>query len=308
MPLTITNIQRTSFHDGPGVRTTVFLKGCTLRCFWCHNPETFYADNELRYVHSRCIHCGICMEACRKVSGVSSLYSPEDLVKYARNHKTCAKCLRCSGQCPAQALVSTARVYDEEELLPVLLADRSYYAGSGGGVTFSGGEPLLQAENLSLVMERLRGEGVPIAVDTAGNVPWEAFRKVLKRTDLFLFDIKTADSELHRRVTGSPNGVILENLERLYREGAAIRIRIPLIPGVNTSPEEQERIGEVLGRYPGLQGVELLPFHCTAWSKYRQMGMDYPAAGLEPPDIRTLGQIEGRLRQRLSVPVICRGM
>ena len=308
MELLITNIQRTSFHDGPGIRTTVFLKGCSLRCFWCHNPETLHMGSVLRYVDSRCIHCGMCTAVCREISGLDSLYSPEDLVKYAGSQKTCAECIRCTNLCPAGAITFTGRKYGADELIPLLLADRDYYAGSGGGVTFSGGEPLLQAEGLSYVMDRLKAEGISIAVDTAGNVPWEAFQKVLKKTDLFLFDIKTADSKLHRKVTGSPNGIILESLGKLYRAGAAVRIRIPLIPGVNTSPKEQEKISEILYAYPGVEEVELLPFHRTALSKYRQLGMEYQAAGLEPPDSLTLQQIERDMKQRLSVPVICRGL
>lgn len=308
MPLSITNIQRTSFHDGPGIRTTVFLKGCSLRCFWCHNPETLRIGCELRYISSRCIHCGMCTAACRKASGPDCPDSPEGLVEYAESHTACANCLQCTVLCPAQALVPTSRLYGEEELLSLVLADRDYYESSGGGVTFSGGEPLLQAEELAPVMDLLRAEGISIAVDTAGNVPWEAFQRVLQKTDLFLFDLKAADSQLHRSATGSSNELILENLDRLCREGAAVQIRIPLIPGVNTSPEEQERMAEILAKYPGLKGVDLLPFHRMALSKYQQLGMDYRAGGLEPPDPQTLRQIEEQMKEKLSVPVSCRGL
>ncbi|MCM1134476.1 MAG: glycyl-radical enzyme activating protein [Clostridium sp.] len=308
MQLSITNIQRASFHDGPGIRTTVFLKGCSLRCFWCHNPETLRSSCELRYISSRCIHCGMCLSVCKEISGIKSIYSPKDLVEYAKMHKTCGKCVQCSEQCPAQAIVPTVRLYERDELVSLLLADRAYYEGSGGGVTFSGGEPLLQEKALYSVMERLKAEGISIVVDTAGNVPWEAFQKVLNKTDLFLFDLKTASPKLHRQVTGSSNELILENLERLYLEGAFIRIRIPLILGVNTSLEEQEKMAEILARYPKLKGIDLLPFHRTALSKYQQLGMDYKAAELEPPDSKTLKQIEERMKQRLSIPVVCRGL
>lgn len=307
MGLLITNIQRASFHDGPGIRTTVFLKGCSLHCFWCHNPETLHMDSEIRYIFSRCIHCGECMSVCREISG-QDIHSPEDVVKYARTSKACAECLRCTNKCPTRAITPTSRLYSEKELIPLLLSDQAYYESSDGGVTFSGGEPLLQSEGLSSVIDKLKDEGISVALDTAGNVPWEAFQRVLKKTDLFLFDLKAVDSEAHRQATGSDNGLILENLERLYREGAAIRIRIPLIPEVNISPEEQERMAEILARYPGLEEVELLPFHRTALSKYRQLGMDYQAAKVEPPDSLTLQLIERRMKQRLSVPVICRGI
>lgn len=308
MQLSITNIQRSSFHDGPGVRTTVFLKGCSLRCFWCHNPETLRFGCELRYILSRCIHCGICTSVCRELSGMKELYSPESLVEYAGLHESCSKCFKCTEKCPAKAIVPTARLYEEDELISLLLTDRVYYESSGGGVTFSGGEPLLQAEALSSVMNTLKSEGISIAVDTAGNVPWKAFQKVIDKTDLFLYDLKTADSNLHQQVTGSPNERILENLRNLYMEKAVIRIRIPLILGVNTSDEEQERMAEILAGYPELDGVDLLPFHRTALSKYRQLGMNYKAAGLEPPDVQTLWRIEEKMKQRLSVPVMCRGL
>lgn len=308
LQLLITNIQRTSFHDGPGIRTTVFLKGCSLRCFWCHNPETLSTGYEMRYIPSRCIHCGMCIETCRKLSGLKDLQSPEDIVKYVRIHENCSKCFRCEERCPTQALVPAAKWYKEDEIIPLLLADQDYYKNSGGGVTFSGGEPLLQWRNLSSVMKLLKNEGISIAIDTAGNVPWEAFQNVLDKANLFLFDLKAADSDLHRKVTGSSNELILENLKNLYQENAAVKIRIPLITGVNTSSEEQEKIAEILAKYPKLEGVEMIPFHRTALSKYRQLGMNYQAAGLVPPDSQTLRQIVEKMNQRLSVPVICRGL
>lgn len=286
-----------------------FLKGCSLRCFWCHNPETLRSGFELRYISSRCVHCGACAETCRQVSG-QACQSPCQLVEYAKAHDGCSGCGQCVSRCPSQALVTAAKAYDREELLPLLLADRPYYESSGGGITFSGGEPLLQSEELAPLMELLKAEGISIAVDTAGNVPWKAFQQVLEseKTDLFLFDLKAADPQLHQRVTGSSNERILDNLDRLCREKAAVRIRIPLIPGVNTSPEEQERMAEILAKYPGLDGVDLLPFHRTALSKYHQLGMDYQAEELEPPDSQTLLRIEKEMKQRLSVPVVCRGL
>lgn len=311
MPLFITNIQRCSFHDGPGIRTTVFFKGCSLRCFWCHNPETLRSGFELRYISSRCIQCGACAEACRQASGLDC-QAPWQLVEYAKTQDGCSGCGQCVSRCPSQALVSTAKTYEREELLPLLLADRAYYESSGGGVTFSGGEPLLQSEELAPLIELLKAEGISTAIDTAGNVPWKAFQQVLEsgkgKADLFLFDLKAADSQLHRQITGSSNERILDNLDRLCREKAAVRIRIPLIPGVNTAPEEQERMAEILARYPNLEGVDLLPFHRTALSKYRQLGMDYQAGELEPPDSQTLLRIEQGMKRRLSVPVACRGL
>ncbi len=307
MPLLITNIQRCSFHDGPGIRTTVFLKGCSLRCFWCHNPETLRSGFELRYISSRCIHCGACSETCRQASG-QDCQSPWQLVEYAKAHDGCSRCGQCVSCCPSQALVATAKAYDKEKLLPLLLADRPYYESSGGGITFSGGEPLLQSEELAPLMELLKAKDISIAIDTAGNVPWKAFQQVLEKTDLFLFDLKAADPQLHQRITGSSNERILDNLDRLCREKAAVRIRIPLIPGVNTFPKEQEQMAEILAKYPGLDGVDLLPFHRTALSKYHQLGMDYQAEELEPPDSQTLLQIEEGMKRRLSVPVVCRSL
>ncbi len=302
MSLFVTNIQRLSIHDGPGIRTTVFLKGCSLRCFWCHNPETLQMHNELRHIDARCIGCGLCLSACPK----NQSHSPSALVQYAQEHSECAACMKCAENCPAEALVPAAKQYQDNELLTQLLSDHTYYQKSGGGVTFSGGEPLLQANALRPILKRLREHGIHIAVDTAGNVSWKAFETVLDTVDLFLYDVKAANSILHQRVTGSSNEQILDNLDRLSKTGAKIQIRIPLIPGVNMFREELLRIADVLKQYPNLNGVDLLPFHRMASSKYQQLEREYRAESIKVSTETELQEAFDCIQAHLSIPVRCR--
>ena len=241
----IFDIQRFSVHDGPGIRTTVFMKGCSLRCGWCHNPEGLRMEPQVQFFKGHCIGCGRC-------GGERTLESVN--------------------KCPAGALKRVGEIFTPEALLEEVLSDLDFY-GSDGGVTFSGGECLLQADFVRHMLKLLKDRGVTTAVDTCGNVPWENIEKAMPYCDTWLYDVKCADSETHRRFTGSDNGRILGNLERLGRSGANIWVRVPVIPDCNDVPDEMERIARIAEATPGVSRVTLMPYHTLGKSKYVTLGL-----------------------------------
>lgn len=288
MQALIFNIQRFSIHDGPGVRTTVFFKGCNLRCLWCHNPEAVRREVEIEFYPERCIACGACVEACEN--------DAQFLDGYQRTYlrEVCRLCLRCTEECFAEGLIVSGKEYDQAALLAEIERDEPYYAHSQGGVTFSGGEPLLQVDFLADVLRECRRRGIHTAVDTAGNVAWSVFEKVLPYTDLFLYDVKAYDEHIHQAATGVSNRRILENLRRLSEYGSEIWIRIPVIPGFNDDESEFEAIAGYLAPLAGVRWVELLPFHTLGAEKYPALGREYPLIGMKPPStdkLKTLGEI-----------------
>ena len=254
MKATVFDIQRSSFVDGPGIRTTVFFKGCNLRCAWCHNPESQSGALQMMFYKNKCTGCGKCKEKC-----------PNSLEK-------CDFCGRCTLYCPHDAREICGKEYTVEEVLRVILKDKTFYENSDGGVTFSGGECMLQIDFLEEILKECKKHGIHTAVDTAGHVPFEKFERILPYTDLFLFDVKCLDSEKHKRYTGVGNELILENLARLLRADARVWIRIPVIPEVNDTVEEMKAIRQLLDGCGSPEKVELLPYHALGEHKYEALG------------------------------------
>lgn len=217
----IFDIKRTSTTDGPGIRTVIFLKGCNLKCFWCHNPEGKKAGKQLAFFEDKCISCGVCKKVCH-------------------SQDNCVACGNCAEYCPVQARKMFGKEYTKEELLQIIVADKDYYFATGGGVTFSGGECMLYPEFLEDIARECSEMGISVAVDTAGAVPYASFEKVLPYVDTFLYDIKSIDCNLHKRGTGLENGLILDNLEHLRKTGKQIIIRIPEIPEFNQGNEVEK--------------------------------------------------------------------
>jgi pyruvate formate lyase activating enzyme len=273
----ISDIQHFSIHDGPGIRTTVFLKGCNLRCFWCHNPETLSPRPALQLFLDRCIGCGACFERCPQ--GAHLLAEEQRIFVRER----CIACGTCVDTCYAQALVLVGEVKTAQEVVEVVLRDRAFYETSGGGVTLSGGEPLLQPDFAHAILARCHAEGVHTAIETAAHVPWDRIARRLPVTDLVMLDIKLMDTEAHRAHTGVPNDRILENARRLGQQDVPLIVRTPVIPGVNDNTAAIGAIAAFVARLPNLRHYELLPFHSMAQSKYASLELDYAAATLEKP-------------------------
>ena len=261
----ISDIKRFAVHDGDGIRTTVFLKGCPLKCVWCHNPEGIGFKPQLAYYESKCIGCGECALVC-----------PAKAQKLTENghvfdRALCIACGKCESVCLGEALKFYGKEMMPQELLPLLLEDRDFYEVSGGGVTLSGGECLSQADFCAELLRALKEKGIHTAVDTCGFVSQSALDQVIPYTDVFLYDIKAFDEDVHRRCTGRSNKQILENLVYLDSCGKDIEIRIPYVPGFND--DQIHKIAAFLKNLNHVKAVKVLPYHNYAGSKYAALGM-----------------------------------
>jgi pyruvate formate lyase activating enzyme len=286
----ITNVQRFSIHDGPGIRTTVFFKGCPLRCFWCHNPETLRMQPEVQLFPDRCIGCGACLERCAHGAHVQ--------VNGQRQFQRdlCQACGRCVETCYAEALVMAGRWWTPEELVAELLRDQPFYEQSGGGITLSGGEPLLQQPFSLRVLQMCRQAGLHTAIETAAFCRWESLAELLPWLDLLIMDVKLMDDAQHRAVTGVSNRRILENARRLAETDAPLIVRTPVIPTVNDTPYAICAVATFLRDFPNLLYYELMPFHRLAEGKYRSLDLPYRASGLVPPARETMEALAQRAR------------
>lgn len=278
-PLTgrVFNIQRFSLHDGPGIRSVVFLKGCQMSCIWCANPEGLRQDNDVLWRASSCQHCGACVDACQK--GIHQWSNKNHVIDPSMS---CDGCRLCEEACPSQALKIVGRQMSVDEVHQEVVKDVAYYQLSGGGVTLSGGEVMLQPDFAVQVLQNLRREGIHTAVETAGFAPWSAVDKVSTVADLVLYDLKLADDTLHQRFTGVSNIRILRNLEKLLTLNTPVRLRIPVIPGVNDSSHEINNMLQLISNLTAgktsFQGIDLLPYHAYGVQKYSLLGRDYPAS------------------------------
>jgi pyruvate formate lyase activating enzyme len=295
------DIQRFSIHDGPGIRTTVFLKGCSLRCFWCHNPEGIRMKPEIRFDPARCIGCGACVAVCDH--GAQQM-DAEGHRGY--NRELCIVCGQCVKECFAEGLVLTGKEMTAAEVAAEVLRDRAFYEQSRGGVTLSGGDPVLQREFSRAILAACRAEGVHTAIETAGNYPWEHLAGLLPVTDLVMMDLKHMDPEKHRQATGATNERVLVTAERLATTtDKPILFRIPVVPGVNDRPEDVAAIGRYVAgladarrAMSGAQNgaaqiaLELLAFHRLASQKYASLGLDYRAAEINPPTPEHMAELK----------------
>ncbi len=272
----IFNIQRFSIHDGPGIRTTVFMKGCSLACKWCSNPESINGKQEIMTHNVRCIGCGKCAEAC-PIEAIAFTDGRREI-----NWVKCNNCLECAGVCPAKAIECIGDYMTVEEVMKKVESDRTFYENSNGGMTVSGGEPLVQPEFVRELLKKCQEKGIHTTLDTTGNAPWQNIESVLEYVDLVLQDIKHTDTGMHKKGTGVGNELILENAKRIAKR-KRIWIRMPLIPGYNDSEVNIKKVAEFASDI-GAEKVSVLPYHELGSSKYPDLGRVYLMPGTKPPD------------------------
>lgn len=287
----IFDIKRYSIHDGPGIRTTVFLKGCPLTCWWCHNPESHSPFPDVVFRPERCIGCGACEEACP--AGAIALTK----VGYVADHERCIICGKCALVCPAEAREMVGKVTTVNDLVREIEKDVLFFDESGGGVTFSGGEPLSQPDFLVEVLEACRCKNIHTVVDTCGYASQKTLERVACLTGLLLFDLKIMDPGLHKKYTGASNALILSNLQWISGQGFPVIVRVPVIPGINDTDGHVEALGTFLAALPRIPDINLLPYHPSAREKYRRLGMRYLLSETSVPSEGQITLIAERLTQ-----------
>ena len=293
------DVKHFAVHDGPGIRTTVFLKGCPLRCHWCHSPESQSPRPEVAYYSNLCIGCGACVEACP--NGAQTLGTPKIL------RKLCTGVGRCAEECYAGATIMYGKEASVGEMLEEIDKDRLLYETSGGGVTVSGGEPTMQPGFASALFGAFKGRGYHTALDTSGHAEWSVFEKVLADVDLVLYDLQHMDSFTPGEIPGVPNGLIRANLVRAAGSGKTLVVRVPVIPGYNDSHENFKAMAGFLGGLRGVEAVELLPYHNLGAPKYMALGREYPLEGLRSPEPVELSEL-GRILEAEGLRVVIEGL
>jgi len=277
---TVFNIQRFSLFDGPGVRTVVFLKGCPLRCIWCHNPEGIERTPQIMYNPSRCIACGECVDACAK----SLHYIRDGLHGYVR--EGCVGCGKCTKACPTESVLLAGKLMDVEAVMAEVMRDASLYKESGGGLTLSGGEPLYQGEFSIELLKTAKEQGISTCVETCGQAKKEVVEEAAKYTDDFYFDYKATGDAMHKKLCGTPQTLILENLALLDSLGARVTLRCPIVEGENEFPEHIVGIAKTAGKYSCIIEVQLEPYHRLGVSKSEKLGQTAAYDGKAPDRTR----------------------
>ena len=284
----IFDIKQYAINDGPGIRTTVFFKGCPLSCWWCHNPESQSRSQELIYRANRCSLCAECVEAC-----------PQGAISVDAQARTalslCDNCGSCAEVCFNGARELLGREMSVAQVMQAIERDVLFFDTSHGGVTFSGGEPLLQRKFLAELLRLCRAHEIHTVLDTSGYASWETFDSLRADVNLFLYDLKLMDDTRHRQYTGVSNQLILSNLKMLSEQGHEIFIRIPLIPGINDDRDNLRQTGEFLAGLKNIGTVELMGYHDIAQSKYQALGLDYRLPGTQPPSAENLQTSAGIL-------------
>ncbi|MDU1412467.1 MAG: choline TMA-lyase-activating enzyme [Clostridium sp.] len=299
---TIFNIQKYNMYDGPGVRTLIFFQGCPLRCKWCANPEGMIRKPRIMFKSNMCVDCGACVDVCPVGKHV---FSNETMKHEVRRDIDCIGCGKCVDACLKSALSVVGEVKTISELLEIVEEDRTFYEVSGGGVTLGGGEVLMQPEAASSLLMACKQEGINTAIETCGYAKLESVLKVAEFTDLFLFDIKHINSDKHFQWTGVRNEQILENLQELLRRKYNVKIRMPLLKGVNDCQDDIENVMKFLTPfkdYKNFKGVDLLPYHKMGVNKYNQLGIEYPITGDPSLSNEDLDRIEGWIK-KYDLPV-----
>jgi pyruvate formate lyase activating enzyme len=282
------DIKKFAIDDGPGIRTTIFFKGCLLRCWWCHNPEGQLSAPELMYRRMRCDRCTECVRICPE-KAISCL--PK---RMSINRNYCNLCGKCCQQCPTEALTIIGKEMSLKEVLREIDKDSIFYEESEGGVTVSGGEPLLQLDFLDALLKECKERNIHTAVDTCGYASHETIDKIRDNVDLFLYDIKIMDEKKHRKYTGVSNKPILENFKRLAENGSSILVRFPVIPGINDGKDNITRTAEFVASCR-IKNINILPYHRAGIEKYKSLGRPYKLKKVQTPSDRNLNLIEEEL-------------
>ena len=296
MPATgvVFQIERFAVHDGPGIRVTVFLKGCPLRCWWCHSPESQAFGRELLLKTERCIRCGTCAPAC-----TAGAIGKDD---FATSRDRCRLCGNCVELCPTGSRSIAGGEMTVAQVMREIERDRAFIDASAGGVTFSGGEPLSQPGFLAEALAACRNAGLHTAIETSGFASRTAI-DVARRADLVFFDLKAMNDDTHQRVTGVTNRPIIENFRRVALEHSAVRPRVPLVPGINDGEENLAAVGELVAS-AGVHDIDLLPYHTAGAAKYARLGRAYPLEGAQPPSAAAVERARATLeRSGLSVHI-----
>jgi len=285
----VLNIQRFSLHDGPGIRTTIFLKGCGLRCWWCHNPESQHPKPELLLRPSLCIQCGACVAVC-----------PHEAIgwdgeAFATDRAICERCGACVTTCVAGARDIAGREMTVAQVMDEVLRDRIFYDGSGGGVTFSGGEPLLQGEFLLELLQACKAQELHTTVDTCGYAASQTLERVTPYVDLFLYDLKLMDDQRHQMVTGTSNQLILDNLRWLAAHQRPVVLRVPVVPGINDDEDNLRQVAALARSLPNITQVDLLAYHTLGMDKHERLNRPNPMPETVPPSADQMAAIRDLL-------------